>query len=508
MPSRGPRKWNSKKPRKKRSLHCLHREVWFDWLRHNSLFCQKLTSKVSAIGHRPAFRPLAPHVSSSLAQSFLKYRGRHNRYDRRGTIGINVTVSPTMWLPLVSHWLLAASLLSQAAPAAPPLPELIPTRQARFAIPFRVEPSDEPSRQAAEVELHVSSDRGEHWRFYAKEPASGQHFVFRANVDGEYWFAIRTINRAGQATPAAITAPGLRVLVNTKPPSLKLTAQPAPDGQISLRWEIDERNPKPNSLRLAYRPASSDTWRPVNAAPQVVSRAGSREIGRVLFRPEPRANDIECRAEVSDTAGNVTVAYAQVKLAPIEPSKPDERPSGQPPKAPKGPSDRLPPGTPRPADARVPLAKPVPPATAEPKGSVAIAINPPVGTNTRPPAGRPWRAPRRRKFRRANAREWSIPDCSTRIRRGFRWPLGHRPRGALGNNRRRQDLAPLPGGQRQTEIALGERRRGGHLRFPHGGDQRRRAGRATARGRRSARHLDRRGPDEAHRTDRLGPARR
>ncbi len=308
-----------------------------------------------------------------------------------------------MWVSLVSHWLLAASLLSQAAGSAPALPELIPTRQTRFAIPFRVEASDDPARQAVEVELHVSSDRGGHWRFYQRQPAGGQQFVFRADVDGEYWFAIRTINRAGQAVPDTITAPGLRVLVDTKPPSLKLTAQPAPAGQVSLRWELDERNPKPNSLRLAYRRANTEVWRPVNAAPQSVSRAGSRELGYVLFHPDvplakpvPPAIDIECRGDVSDTAGNRTVAYALAKLRPVEPAEREQSFGGRVPLARPAPTD-LPRAKPAPLDTRVPLAKPVPldaakpvpPDAAQPKGSVAIAINLPLGTKYTAPSGVP-----------------------------------------------------------------------------------------------------------------------
>ena len=204
-------------------------------------------------------------------------------------------------------------------------------------------------------------------------------------MDGEYWFAIRTINRAGQATPEAIAAPGLRVLVDTKPPLLKLTAQPAPDGQVSLRWELDERNPKANSLRLAYRSATSDSWRPVKAAPQAASRAGSLEIGHVLFRPEPPAVDLECRGDVCDVAGNATTAYVRLRLPPVVPPSGEEGPSGQPPKSPVERTDKSPSGFRQTVDARILAGKPAPPA--EPKGSVAIAINPPVGTKYSAPRG-------------------------------------------------------------------------------------------------------------------------
>ena len=112
-----------------------------------------------------------------------------------------------MRLQSLSLWLLAVALASQmgAAPAAAPpaLPELIATRQALFAIPFRVERSNDPAWQPVEAQLYVSTDRGAHWRLYTQGHGRRRsHFTFRAGGDGEYWFAIRTADRSGQARPA------------------------------------------------------------------------------------------------------------------------------------------------------------------------------------------------------------------------------------------------------------------------------------------------------------------
>ena len=80
---------------------------------------------------------------------------------------------------------------------------------------------DDPARQPVEVQLFVSGDRGAHWNLYSKAPPTQQNFLFRAGSDGEFWFAIRTIDRAGQVRPETISTPGLRVLVDTRPQSPK-----------------------------------------------------------------------------------------------------------------------------------------------------------------------------------------------------------------------------------------------------------------------------------------------
>jgi hypothetical protein len=69
-----------------------------------------------------------------------------------------------------------------------------------------------------------------------------------------------------------------------------------------------------------------------------------------------------------------------VRLRPIEPSRPDEGSSGPPPKSSRRPSDAAAPGAQRSGDAKRAAA-------AEPKGSVAIAINPPVGAKYTSPSG-------------------------------------------------------------------------------------------------------------------------
>ena len=166
-----------------------------------------------------------------------------------------------MWLEPLSHVFIALALVSQTTPTTPPAASgPIVTQQPMFAIPFRVDRTDDPARQPVEVQLLVSTDRGAHWQLYAKAPPAQQHFIFRAGGDGEYWFAIRTVDRSGQTRPDPIPGPGLRVVVDAKrstsksiaqrnPPAARTQAKPDADAGPAMTAE-------PNgSVAIAIAPA-------------------------------------------------------------------------------------------------------------------------------------------------------------------------------------------------------------------------------------------------------------
>lgn len=164
-----------------------------------------------------------------------------------------------MWL---AQWLIAAATIAQAAGPSTPATAII--RQRTFAVPYKLEQVDDPARQPVEVQLYVSSDQGARWHFYAKTQPTQPYFMFRTAADGEYWFAIRTIDRSGQARPATVTTPGLKVKVIA-----------AGDGQTSPHNALrPDANDKP--------PASggADAQRSA-AAPPALLDAGGAAVGNV-----------------------------------------------------------------------------------------------------------------------------------------------------------------------------------------------------------------------------------
>jgi len=222
-----------------------------------------------------------------------------------------------MWLPLIA-WLALAATASQPRAELPgPKPDLPPpvaTRQNLFAIPFRIDRVDVPAQEPVEVQLYVSGDRGAYWQLYSKVEPARQQFMFRAGGDGEYWFLVRTLDRSGRLRPEGLTAPGLRVVVDTAPPNLQVSASRGQDGQITARWRIDEPNPKPDSLKIEYRTADNAPWQPVAIDRQRLNAAGPVQEGEVTWWPQGSSGEMQIRAEVGDAAGNLAVSHARVKL--------------------------------------------------------------------------------------------------------------------------------------------------------------------------------------------------
>ncbi|MHB1036895.1 MAG: hypothetical protein ACYC0Y_19950 [Pirellulales bacterium] len=210
----------------------------------------------------------------------------------------------------------AAAAVFAAAPLPPSgaLPEVLPWRQNRFSIPFRIERPQQASQEPAEVHLYVSDDRGVTWRLYDKVDPKAGSFVFQAPRDGEYWFLVRTVDRFGKIRPEGSRSPELRVAIDTVPPRLQLRAGRGEAGEVSAQWQITEPNLKPESFKLAYQVVGSGTWQAVAANPPRADASGKVFGGEVTWVLPPGPTAIVVRAEAADRAGNPAVAQTQVNL--------------------------------------------------------------------------------------------------------------------------------------------------------------------------------------------------
>jgi hypothetical protein len=216
--------------------------------------------------HPPRFLSLPRRNDPPL---FLKWRDRHYRYDLRGIVDIPLRENSAMWL---SHLLLAVTLAAQMGTAPtgtipPASPAPIVTQQRFFAIPFHVNPVDDPTRQLVEVQLLVSDDRGAHWDLYTKAPPTQQQFLFRAAADGEYWFALRTVDSTGHQWPETISSPGMRVQIEARSPDLKPVVQPGPTAPVVAKADLPAR--PPTRVRMPQTElASARTDAPAAAEPR------------------------------------------------------------------------------------------------------------------------------------------------------------------------------------------------------------------------------------------------
>lgn len=247
-----------------------------------------------------------------------------------------------MWLLSIAQVLTVVATGAQPGSAVGPragdLPEPLSTRQTYFAIPFEIDQVDHPVLGATEIQLYTSRDRGVTWQHETSVSPTTKQFLFRAASDGEYWFAVRTRDRAGNFRPPLISGPGLRVIVDTKAPALSIEAQRGPAGQIVAKWKIDEANIKPETLKLQYRLGESHQWEDVALDPSQMQTDAAVSSGESTWWAPAGQGRIEIRAEVADAAGNRNVSHAQVTTvaSAATPSMDSMVQTTQPPVAPGG----------------------------------------------------------------------------------------------------------------------------------------------------------------------------
>lgn len=221
-----------------------------------------------------------------------------------------------------------AALRADAQTSLPPRPEtvpLFPTRQAVFDIPFQID-APIPGQEPVEVQLHVSEDRGATWKAAVKAKPTDGKFTYQAPRDGEFWFLVRTLNRAGRLVPEKPPAPELRVLVDTMPPAIELQVAAGTSGELVCTWKLSDPNLQPETLALSYQGVDAAAgWKTIDASTSQAGPDGSY-AGRATFTPTGMSPPYFVRAEVSDAAGNRAAAQQQF----TRPGEVTQRPTSLP----------------------------------------------------------------------------------------------------------------------------------------------------------------------------------
>ncbi len=145
-------------------------------------------------------------------------------------------------------------------------------------------------------------------------PSEGQ-FEFAAPQDGEYWFAVRTIDRLGNATPEGTPEPEARLVIDSTPPQLRLKASLAADGRLIASWQAHDPRLLEGSLQLEYRAIGDTEWLPYPLEPLDAGPGNSTSGGRINWLP-PVDGEWELRAIASDTAGNQATIVAATNDSP------------------------------------------------------------------------------------------------------------------------------------------------------------------------------------------------
>ena len=222
-----------------------------------------------------------------------------------------------MWFGWIGH-VAALLILGSPDPHADlrndRLPEPIVTQQTVFTIPFGIPPTSDPQKLPTHVLLSLSRDYGTSWVLHSQvTPEMGQ-FLFQADTDGEYWFAIQTRDRTGKVSPEFTGVPGMRVRVDRVPPQMQVAAWRGEAGEVTARWRIDEPHFRPESVTVAYRYAGEPQWQQVALDSQHQSKAGDAYLGEVTWWPGQETRAIEVQVQAFDAAANCSRTATRVEL--------------------------------------------------------------------------------------------------------------------------------------------------------------------------------------------------
>jgi hypothetical protein len=206
------------------------------------------------------------------------------------------------------------------------IPEPIYWRQTLFLIPYQFGSAAEPAAAQA-VWLFVSKDRGVTWQKISEAQPHVKSFNYRAEADGEYWFAIRTLDKQGRAWPAGPYQPELRVIVDTTIPRIDVVqATRRADGAIDIQWRGSDANLDPASWKFESQTGAAAPWQSVqlhdttianaevaNPPPGPDSTDNSMHGGRSTWQPAAGPVPAAIRATVCDRAGNTATFRSEIQ---------------------------------------------------------------------------------------------------------------------------------------------------------------------------------------------------
>ncbi|MEI8383558.1 MAG: hypothetical protein WCJ09_25805 [Planctomycetota bacterium] len=198
-------------------------------------------------------------------------------------------------------------------------PQPIATNKTRFRIPFKIEPAALQRLNARELQLHVSKDGGATWELSQSLPPDSARFEYQAAGDGEYRFAVKTLDGRNQLhPPAGQYETGLVVVVDTLPPLLELSLQQLSPGKVQLTWNAADSHLDVSTLKIEYQQPGSQEWEPVEVAPKAT--------GQIPWNVA-QAGQVKVRGSIADTGTNVGRGQAQVQIFAVGDPAPKPKPA-------------------------------------------------------------------------------------------------------------------------------------------------------------------------------------
>jgi hypothetical protein len=164
-----------------------------------------------------------------------------------------------------------------------------------------------PDRRAdiREMQLYMSADQGKSWAPIDRITPDKGAFTYALQADGEFWFKVLIINQQGKSEPpdAFQGAVAMKLIVDTKPPELKIVSAQRQNDDLVVEWQANDQNPDPLTLKIEYRPIDSQTWTAMPLTPNAMGTARAKVA---------TASPLVVRLSLWDLAKNFKAVEAQV----------------------------------------------------------------------------------------------------------------------------------------------------------------------------------------------------
>ncbi|WP_406701020.1 hypothetical protein V5E97_19730 [Singulisphaera sp. Ch08] len=182
------------------------------------------------------------------------------------------------------------------APPSSKGPTTIYHKSRSFRVPFQINPAERARRR--ELQLWISDDQGRHWKQQGVTTPDRPAFTFNTEHDGEYWLAVRSVDEQGRLFPAddVRIEPSMKIVVDTKPPSIVLDPLVRSASLASVRWEVRDDHPDPHPPVLEYQVEGQKEWHPVPLDAEGTPGVATWDSGY--------AQPLQVRVTALDLAGN------------------------------------------------------------------------------------------------------------------------------------------------------------------------------------------------------------
>jgi hypothetical protein len=186
-------------------------------------------------------------------------------------------------------------------PPAPPKLSPVYWQQPLLFIPYQVNSQDPQAKDIAEVQLLFSRTGNNDWSVLQTAESNVQGFSYHAPEDGQYWFALKHVDKDGKQLGSATIVPQLNLVIDTKQPQLTLLATRESSNDILIRYEATDANLQSQSLIVEVR-SSEGAWANVPVGPPEISQPSSVS-GSIRYTLPPGASNVEIRGSIADASG-------------------------------------------------------------------------------------------------------------------------------------------------------------------------------------------------------------